>query len=90
MSSHNSALFVSETCCFVLSVFGSWARYRFCNFNDMRDVFWPSIMPFTKAEMMSKGLLTSSGADAPKKDKDEWVMCMNEGQGCVGTYFITI
>ena len=64
-----------------LSDYAHEILYSFCNFNDMRNVFWPSIVPISKPEIMSKGLLLPSVADLSKKDKDEWVLCsvLNEG-----------
>jgi hypothetical protein len=32
-------------------------RCRFCNFNDMRNVFWPSIFSFVKTDLMNKCIL---------------------------------
>jgi hypothetical protein len=51
----------------------------------MRDVFWPSIIPITKQEIIAKGLLPCLTADAPRKDKDECVLCsiVDEGADCI-------
>jgi hypothetical protein len=56
----------------------------------MRDVFWPSVIPISKQEIVAKGLLPHLAADTPRKDKDEWVLCsvIDEGAGCDDGDFI--
>jgi hypothetical protein len=54
--------------------------YSFCNFNDMRDLFWSSIVPISKAEITSKGVLSYS-VDTPRKDKEEWVIFSHLTEG---------
>ncbi len=57
------------------------ARCRFCNFNDMRNVFWPSIFSFVKTDLINKCILPNPKEDPGKKEKDDWVTVISKSEG---------
>jgi hypothetical protein len=46
----------------------------------MRDLFWSSIVPISKTEIISKGVLSYS-VDTPRKDKEDWVVFSHLTEG---------
>ena len=57
------------------------ARLRFCNFNDMRNVFWPAIFSFVKTDLINKCILPNPKEDPGKKEKDDWVTVISKSEG---------